>query len=359
MIAKANTHNSGSRLAIYLTRKRDGQTSEVWQLRGFEADNIKDALRDIDIIAGATRCENPLFHVQIRIQDGERLTREQWEHAATSIEQAVGFAGQPRAIVFHTYQYTGDVHMHIAFSRIDEETMTAKPVPYFKLVLKEVTRDLEQELGLTPVRKEREGPIKYAPTKAEDEQARRLGVDVNAVRNTIRACWDQADCGRAFMSALNEHDLVLAKGDEAPFLVLDQAGGIHPIGQRILDKPAAYIRQKMADIDRYNLPGIETARERILDVPANSLSRLQRELEETDHMIAVGIIQTLERDPIEGNRMMRSVAGNPGIQKALDNVFDQKMAGYAAAAYLDWRKIPTTKRLNNGSATMPSRGGAS
>ncbi len=122
MISKGTTHNNGARLAAYMTASKDGERAELWQLRGFEATNIKDAFRCIDH-AGATKAEQPFFHVQVRNREGETLTRPQWEQAADRIERMLGLTGQPRAIAFHTYERNGDEHMHVAWSRIDQNTL--------------------------------------------------------------------------------------------------------------------------------------------------------------------------------------------------------------------------------------------
>ncbi len=111
--------------------------------------------------------------------------------------------------------------MHVAWSRIDEDTLTAKPLPFFKERLKKISRELEIEFGLEPVKNERKGPIKYAPTKAQDEQARRLGVDIHEIQNTIRECWDRSDNGRSFQAALEHEGLTLAQGDRRGFVVID------------------------------------------------------------------------------------------------------------------------------------------
>jgi hypothetical protein len=53
--------------------------------------------------------------------------------------------GQPRAIVFHEKE--GRRHAHCVWSRIDAQTMTARPLPYFKRKLMEVSRELYLEHG--------------------------------------------------------------------------------------------------------------------------------------------------------------------------------------------------------------------
>ena len=81
---------------------------------------------------------------------GETLTRQQWEEAADRIERMLGLTGQPRAIAFHTYERNGDEHMHVAWSRIDQNTLTAIPLPFFKQRLKKISRELELQFGLQP-----------------------------------------------------------------------------------------------------------------------------------------------------------------------------------------------------------------
>jgi hypothetical protein len=154
--------------------------------------------------------------------------------------------------------------MHVAWSRIQEASLTAKPLPFYKQRLKMASRGLEREFGLTRVPNERQSSISYAPTRAEEQQARRLGVDLHATRETIRECFERSDCGRSFQSALAHAGLTLARGDRRDFLVVDWVGGMHALGKRILDVPAAEIRARLADLTRDRLPTIEEARRSIL-----------------------------------------------------------------------------------------------
>jgi hypothetical protein len=260
MISKGTTHNNGARLAAYMTTGKEGERAELWQLRGFEATNIKDAFRDVQIMSEGTKARQPFFHVQVRNREGETLTRQQWEHAADRIEAILGLTDQPRAIAFHMHERTGEEHMHVAWSRVDQDTMKAKALPFFKERLKKISRELEADFALEPVTNQRDGNIRFAPTRAEHEQARRLGLDIHEVRNTIRDCWDRSDCGASFQAALEHEGLTLAKGERRDFVVIDQAGGIHALGKRILDVAAAQARNRMADLSRDELPTVEIAR---------------------------------------------------------------------------------------------------
>jgi hypothetical protein len=260
MISKGTTHNNGARLAAYMVTGKEGERADLWELRGFGATNIKDAFRDVQIMSGATKCEQPFFHVQVRNREGEIMTRQQFEHAADRIERMLGLSGQPRAITFHTYEHNNDQHMHVAWSRIDQDTMKAKPLPFFKERLKKISRELELHFGLEPVTNHREGNIRFAPTRAQDEQARRLGKDPHQLRNTIRELWDRSDCGRSFQGALEHEGFTLAQGERRDFVVIDRAGGLHVLGKRILDMTAAKIRDRLSDLSREDLPTVGMAR---------------------------------------------------------------------------------------------------
>jgi hypothetical protein len=277
MITKGTTHNSGGKLAHYMITGKEGERAELWQLRGFAFDDIKAAFRSVHVMAEGTRCQQPFFHVQVRNPEGEVLTRPQWEYTANRIEARLGLTGQPRAIAFHTDGKTGHEHMHVAWSRIDDETLTARPLPFFKDRLKKVSRELELHFGLTLVRNTRPDRISYAPTRAEDEQARRLGVNIHEIRQTIRDCYERSDCGRSFESALAAEGMVLAKGDKRDFIVIDPAGGMHALGKRILDVSAAQIRQRLGDLERDQLPGVEQAREAVHALQLNR-ERTQTEM---------------------------------------------------------------------------------
>ncbi len=260
MIAKATTHGDGAVLARYLITGKDRERAELWDLRGFAFPGIVDAFRSVHAIAAGTKCQAPFFHVCVRNREGEVLDREQWEYTANRIERILGLKDQPRAIAFHIAEDTGHLHMHVAWSRIDPENLIARPLPFYKQRLKRVSRELEGHFGLTPVRNERESSIQYAPTRAEDEQARRLGLNIHDTRETIRSCFVGSNSGRRFQAMLAQVGLTLARGDRRDFLVMDRAGGTHALGKRLLGVAAAKIRDCLADLSSSCLPTVQGVR---------------------------------------------------------------------------------------------------
>jgi len=260
MIAKGNPHNDGPYLARYLAADSKGiERAELAELRGFATENVFDAFALGQLMAEGTRCEQPFFHVQVRLPKGEELTREQWHKVADRIERRLGFHDQPRAIVFH--QKKGQEHMHLVFSRIDTDTMRAIDPGLYKRKLKEICRKLEIEMGLQQVKNDRDPDEKTQPAaRPEYEQSRRLKTDLKAIRESIRDCWDKSDNGCSFVAALNEKGFVFARGDRRDFVIVDQNGGYHALSKRIIGVTTKDASGRLADIDKASLPSVAQAK---------------------------------------------------------------------------------------------------
>jgi len=321
MICKGNTHKNGAKLARYITTAKDGERAELWQLAGFAAGDIREAFRSVHVIAEATRCQQPFFHVQVRNPADEELSRDEWRRVADRIESKLGLTGQPRAIAFHIDEQTGHEHMHAAWSRIDGETMTARPLPFFKERLKEVARELEKELDLTRVKNERDSPVR-APSRDEFEQARRLGVDIQAIREVIRECWDHSDNGHSFRAALAERGLMLTQGDRRDFVVLDPEGGLHALGKRVLGVSAAQTRDRFSDLDRGHLPTVEQGRQLLADRP-NDLTRATPERMPDPYRESLIWEDKLARAAIEKEKTERRFAEAKGQEGGRHNEPDR------------------------------------
>jgi len=260
VIAKGNPHGNGAKLARYLITGRHGERAELVELHGLASDDIRTAFAAVELQAAATRCRTPFFHAYVRLPAGEALSRDQWRIVADCIERQLGFVGQGRAVAFH-HQTAGDTHMHVAWSRIDLEQRRARDPGLYKNKLKEISRQLERELGLARVSSDPSpGRKARAPGRKEFEQGRRLRTDVTKIREAIRASWDLTRDGRSFTAALASQGLVLARGDRRDFVVVDHAGGEHALSKRITGATAAETRARLADIDVAKLPSVAQAK---------------------------------------------------------------------------------------------------
>ena len=70
---------------------------------------------------------------------------------------------------------------------------------------------------------------------------------------------DRSDGGKGFQAALGEHGYMLAKGDRRDFVVIDERGGQHALSKRITGLTAGQTRDRLADLDKDNLPSVARA----------------------------------------------------------------------------------------------------
>ena|SRR5271165_1355733 len=266
MIAKGNLHGDGGFLAQYLITGDENETAELLETRGLEflGNDPVQAFEMLQRIADAnTQSTKPFFHIQTRLAPDEHLTNAQWLQVFDREEKRLGLTGQPRIVSFHIDKETGEKHGHVALFRIDLETMRAIDSGLYKNHLKHLCRTLEKEYGLREVSNIRQPhDVARLADRNEVEEARRLGMDVRDVRNTILGCIDRADSGKAFRAALDEHGLILANGDRRDcFVVVDPAGGQHALNKKLTGLTLAAMRDRLSDLDRTELPSVEQAKE--------------------------------------------------------------------------------------------------
>ena len=103
MIPFSSQRGLGQDLATHLQNTHDNEHMEIAHLRGAIAKDLNGAFAEWELQADAlTNCRNYLYSLSVNpdpTQDG--LTREQYLEYVERVENALGLAGQPRAIVFH------------------------------------------------------------------------------------------------------------------------------------------------------------------------------------------------------------------------------------------------------------------
>ena len=234
MIAKGNLHD-GNRLAAYLVTGKTGERAELALMEGFAASDLRDAFRDVEIQARATKARFPFFHLYTRFPRGEIVDDEKGRALCLEIVRreiaALGFAGQPYAVAFQIDRATGELHVHAGISRIarrDGGRLFAIDPGLYKNRLKEISRECERDYGLTIVSSDRQpGDRARAAGRDEFEESRRLDTDLKTIRTTILDCFETSDSGRAFNAALDAAGLMLAA---AATSVIALSSSITPAG---------------------------------------------------------------------------------------------------------------------------------
>ncbi|TXG84728.1 MAG: relaxase [Sphingomonadales bacterium] len=260
MILKGSQRGGARQLGLHLMNIQDNEHVEVHEVRGFMAENVLGALREAEAISMGTRCKQPLFSVSLSPPQHESVRPEVFEAAIAAIEERNGLEGQPRVIVFHEKE--GRRHAHAVWSRIDAETMTAKPLPFFKNRLREVSKQLYLENGWQMPRglmdSQERDPTTF--TLAEWQQAKRAGLDARDLKATVQECWAVSDNRQSFGKALEERGLYLAKGDRRSHVAMTYSGEVVAIS-RVIGRRTKEVRERLGDAD--DLPGVTETRKRV------------------------------------------------------------------------------------------------
>ena len=257
MIIKARARAGGSQLAAYLLNRDGEERAELLEMRGLGCfgGSLRNALIGVEIEGKASECSKPLYHASFRLEEGAELTPEQWRECADRLEKKLHLDDHNRALVMH--EENGKKHLHVVWSRLDEETLQPTRLEFDAYKRLDVARELEKEFGTRQLSNEH---TQEHPTRADHEQAKRQGRDIADIKAEIREAWEQSDNGTSFENALADAGYMLAKGDKRDFVAVDRTGQEYTIGKRITGATAAQVRIKTADLDRDFLPTVEEAR---------------------------------------------------------------------------------------------------
>jgi hypothetical protein len=226
MILKGSQRSGGKQLGLHLLKTEENEHVEIHEVRGFVSDSVLGAMKEAHVISCGTKCKQYLFSLSLNPPETENVAIETFEHAIDAIEERLGLSGQPRVVVFHEKQ--GRRHAHVVWSRINAETMTARPLSFFKTKLQEVSRQLYLENGwkmpLGLVERGRGDPRNF--TLAEWQQAKRAGYDARETKELIQQCWAASDDRKSFERSLEERGMFLAKGDRRSHVVVTYDGNV-------------------------------------------------------------------------------------------------------------------------------------
>ena len=246
MILKGSQRGGGGDLAAHLMKMDDNEHVRLHELRGFASDDLRGSFKEAEAISRGTKCRQYLFSLSLSPPERASVPEDTFEQAIDSIERKLGLEGQPRAVVFHEKE--GRRHAHCVWSRIDADTMTARPLPYFKRKLMEVSRELYLDHGWKLPRGF-ENAAERNPTNftlAEWQQAKRQGIDPRWLKQTLQACWSTSDNARSFAASLKERGFSLASGDKRSHVVIDHSGEVYSL-PRALGIKTKEVRERLGD----------------------------------------------------------------------------------------------------------------
>lgn len=286
MVIKGASRRSVEFWTRHLANDKKNDRAELKEIRGLGAENLKDALLEMQEDARFTRCKNFFYQANFNPCPHERLTEEQWQRAFEIFENHRGIpAGQARIVYEHEKE--GRIHRHVIWSRIDLETMRAWPDNLDAKICHAASREISEELGLqrsrSPFDKDREGPRPArAPESWEMFRGLRSGLDPRDIKAEVTGIFRESANGAEFVAGLREHGYEVVRGDKRDFCILDNAGDVHSLARCIEGVRTKELRSFMQGIDRRSLPTVEQAktqfRERMMAEHQADLASVQREI---------------------------------------------------------------------------------
>ena len=276
MILKGNQRGGASNLAGHLLKREQNEHVTLHELRGFCADDLVQAMREIEAVSKGTRCRQYMFSLSLNPPESEKVTTQAFEDAINDVEKRLGLDGQPRAIVFHEKE--GRRHAHCVWSRRDSETMTAINLPHYKLKLRDASRSLFLEMGWHIPDGLREqslrDPLNF--TRAQWQQAKRVQLDPREIKALFKDAWASSDTREALQHALREKGFWLARGDRRGFVAVDYRGEVYAL--------AKWTGTKARDVatrlgDSQSLPTVDQVKKQIGDRMTDTISRYAKDVE--------------------------------------------------------------------------------
>lgn len=249
MILKGSQRGGASRLAAHLLKAEENEHIELYELSGFVADDLQGALQEIYAVSRGTKCQQYMFAVSLNPPQEETAPIQYFGKAITDIEAKLGLEGQPRAVIFHEKE--GRRHAHCVWSRIDAKEMKAINLPFYKMKLQDISRQLYFQYGWQMpkglLNRQERNPLNF--TLAQWQQAKRAGEDPKLLQQLFQDCWSSSDNRASFEQALNGYGLHLAKGDKRGFVAIDYRGEVYSLSRWLKVKTNA-LKERLGNPDK-------------------------------------------------------------------------------------------------------------
>lgn len=302
MILHGNSRGGAGDLARHLLRDDENDHVTVHEIRGFMADDVEGAFKEVDALSRGTRCEKFLFSLSLSPPHSADCSDKDFEKAIAKAEKSLGLDNQPRVIVFHEKGDNRDRHAHVVWSRIDVDEMKAIPLPYNRMKMREVSRDLFIEHGWDVpcglINREERNPLNF--TLEEYQHAKRIGKDARQIKQDLQDAWAMSDNAATLQHALNERGFRLAKGDRRSFVAVDAQGEVFSLPKQIGIKTKALSTRIGKDIE---LQSVSEAQTTIARDMTNKMSeydaQLQARSEQRKQYAADQRKQLVERQRVE------------------------------------------------------------
>ena len=239
MILKGNQRAGGRQMALHLLNGEQNEHVNVHEVSGFMAQDVLGALNEAYALSKGTKCKQFMYSLSLNPPLDQKVDIDTFEKTLARVEKKLGLEGQPRVVVFHEKE--GRRHAHCVWSRINSDEMKAVNISHPKLKLNDLSKSLYLEHGWKLPEgfkdKTKKSPLNF--TRAEWQQAQRIGRKASDIKSELQECWAISDTKTSFEHALHEKGYFLAKGDKRGFVALDVHGEVYSLTRQLGQKAKA------------------------------------------------------------------------------------------------------------------------
>lgn len=258
MIIKASKRRGSKQLAEHLLNGDINEDVKVYELRDCMSRDLKGALQEMYATSLANKkIKSFMVSASFNPPKGKYVSVADFVDAANRAEAKLKLTGQPRVIVFH--EKKGRRHMHVVWSRIDENLKAIKKDFDWK-ALNKLSRELFKEHGWElPAGYKNKQERNVTNFELSDWQVgQRQQRDPKAIKTLVQTIWKQANDIDAFKQALTKEHFVLAKGNKRSFVLVDIHGDVRALS-RTLSISAKEVKAKLGDSEI--LPTVDEAKQ--------------------------------------------------------------------------------------------------
>ena len=333
MILKGNQRAGGAQMAKHLLNSAQNEHVRVHEVSGFIASDVLGALNEAYAQSKGTKCIQFMYALSMNPPLDQKVSVAVFEDSLERIEKKLGLEGQPRVVVFHEKE--GRRHAHCVWSRIDTETMTAIPLPHTKLKLRDISTSLFLENGWKLPEglrdKSKKNPLNYS--RAEWQQALRIGSKPDAIKRELQECWAVSDSRESFSSALKETGYTLAQGRRG-FVAVDVHGEVYSLTRQLGQKKKVLADRLGSYEDLPTVPEAKTTikgrlkrlfkgfsddLERHHQLEATPLEKAKKEMVQR-HRQDRKILDKVQQDRWQAEELKRSVRIRSGFKGLWDKI---------------------------------------
>lgn len=233
MILKGNQRGGGRQMALHLLNADQNEHVNVHEVSGFMAGDVLGALNEAYALSKGTKCTQFMYSLSLSPPENEKVSIQTFEETLDRIEKKLKLDGQPRVVVFHEKE--GRRHAHCVWSRIDSIEMKAINMSHDHRKLNDISKSLFIEHGWELPNgfkdKSKKNPLNY--TRAEWQQAARIGRKASDIKRELQESWAVSDNRKGFENALRESGYYLARGDKRGYVAVDIHGEIYSLTKKL------------------------------------------------------------------------------------------------------------------------------